>query len=271
MEMRSDSGSAWFRGRDGRRRLELESFVMSVLFPEAQLRIKDEQTFWYWKYQEYEVIIKYPSDYPQRPLEIVTSPPVDALPYELPCYFAPTAVFLSQLRISREDTQKLSQLGVAEDLASDHWYLKDWGRQRLQSDIAEVRVLVPDFRLLRLRDGAIAYQLRVGSGDKINALIVCPPNYPQKHPNVYITLNQEELEIPLQSIENWSPDTGIRNLVEEILQISKQVEGSTSNFGKRGAEGYILISFKICPYCGRRNSENANYCIYCGSNIAPPG
>jgi len=268
--MRSNSGSAWFRRRDGRRRLELESFAMSTLFPEAQLRIKNEQTFWYWKQQEYEIIIKYPLDYPQSPLEIVTSPPVEALPYETSCYFAPTAVFLAQLRISREDTRKLSQLEVAEDLVSAHWYSKDWGRQRLQSDVAEVRVLVPDFRLLRLRDGAIAYQLRAGSGDKINALIVCPPNYPQKPPSVIITLNSEELEIPLQSVENWSADTSIRNLVEEILQVSEQAESSASNFRKKGAEGYILISFKICPYCGRRNSENANYCIYCGSNIAPP-
>ncbi|MHA1431031.1 MAG: zinc-ribbon domain-containing protein [Candidatus Freyarchaeota archaeon] len=268
--MRFDSESVWFRREDGRRRLELESCAMSILLPEASLRINDEQIFWYCKYQEHEIIIKYPFHYPEEPLEIITSPPTDALPYELPCYFAPTAMFLAQLRINREDTQKLSQLGVADDLVSAHWYTKDWGRQRLQRDAADVRILVPDLRLLRLRDGSIAYQLRAGREEKINVLIVCPPNYPRKPPNVYITLNTEELEIPLQSIENWSPDTSIRNLVEEILQVSEQLEENASNFRKRETKGYILISFKTCPYCGRRNSENANYCIYCGSNITPP-
>ncbi|MBS7270413.1 MAG: zinc ribbon domain-containing protein [Candidatus Freyarchaeota archaeon] len=259
----SNSRDVWFRGREGRRRLEIEFSAMSILFPEAQLRIKDEQIFWYWKYQEHEVIIRYPPDYPQSPLEIVTSPQVEALPYEEPCYFAPTAAFLAQLRIRREDTQKLSQLEAADDLVSAHWYSNDWGRQRLQKDVAEVRALVPDLRLLRLRDGAIAYQLKAG---EVNTLIICPPNYPQEHPNVIVTLNSEELEIPLQSIEDWSVDASIRNLVEEILQVSEQAKRNASNYRKK----YLILIFKVCPYCGRRNSGDANFCISCGSNIAPP-
>nr|MDO8080293.1 zinc-ribbon domain-containing protein [Candidatus Freyarchaeota archaeon] len=72
-------------------------------------------------------------------------------------------------------------------------------------------------------------------------------------------------------MKNWSPAASIQNLVEELLQISEQVTSGVYNSQEKvGERTCILISFKICPYCGRRNSENANYCVYCGSNIAPP-
>jgi hypothetical protein len=240
---------------------------MSTLFPKAKLRIKkDEQVFWHLKYQEHEIIVKYPPDYPQSPLDIIISPSVDALPYEIPCYFAPTAVFLAQLRISRENTQKLSQLEVAEDF-SKHWYSNNQGRRRLQMDVAAVKSLVPDFRLLKTRDGAIAYQFKASRNGKISALILCPHNYPQDPPEVYITLKAEDLKISPQSIKDWPHQTSIGKVVEEILKVSEEVESSVSNLKERNTKKYFQPCSKICLNCGKENSEDANYCIYCGSII----
>lgn len=275
--MSSDSGSPWFKSEDGKKRLELESCVMGILFPEASLRIKDEQAFWHLKYQDHDIVVRYPSDFPEKPLEIFTLPPVDALPCELSCFFAPTAMFVAKMRINSALQKGLPQPWCVEDLVLTHWYSTDVGKQRLQRDLSEIRAVAPNFRTLRLRDGSIAYQLKVDDGQKVNALIVCPSNYPKKPPKVYITINSEELNIHLESIKNWSPDANIQNVIREILQTSEQLRINMLDVQeKRGEvtgskkEGILIVSFKICPYCGKRNSEDANFCIYCGSSITPP-
>ncbi|MEM2146337.1 MAG: zinc ribbon domain-containing protein [Candidatus Jordarchaeaceae archaeon] len=276
--MSSDTETVWFKSEDGKKRLELESCVMGILFPEASLRIKGEQAFWHLKYKDYDIVVRYPSDFPEKPLEVITSPPVDALPYELPCFFAPTAIFVAKMRINSVALQKASpQLWFEEDLVLTHWYSTDVGKRTLQRDLSEIRAVAPNSRMLRLRDGSIAHQLTIDNEQKINALIVCPPKYPQKPPKVYMTINSEELDIQLKTVENWSPNTNIQNLIKEIMQVSKQLRGNTLNPQDKKSEAtnskkrsILIISFKLCPYCGIRNSEDANFCIQCGSYIAPP-
>jgi hypothetical protein len=89
----------WYETVEGRKRLALERSLMATRFPDFVFLRKDSTVFWHGAYKSHNIILKYPTNYPRRPLNTVIEPHVEDIPQENRSYYATLAAQTAYLRI----------------------------------------------------------------------------------------------------------------------------------------------------------------------------